>query len=59
MDPSAEPTPDPLLRLELDIARRADEIARESRLGSSLNLHCWLVAETEVLARDAVQGASR
>jgi hypothetical protein len=50
---------DELSLLELDIARRADEIARDRQIESSLNLHCWLVAETEVLARNAKIDRSR
>ncbi len=40
---------DPLLEVELKIARRADEFARHIRPQSPLNLHCWLLAEAEVL----------
>ncbi|MES2695539.1 MAG: hypothetical protein V4773_18830 [Verrucomicrobiota bacterium] len=42
---------DLLLEIELKIARRADEFAREVRRDSSLNLYCWLLAEAEVLGR--------
>ena len=40
---------DPLFDVELEIARRADALARGARNGSALNLHCWLIAEAEVL----------
>ena len=39
---------DQLSQLEWRVARRADEIARARNLDAPLNLHCWLVAETEV-----------
>jgi hypothetical protein len=39
---------DPLSQLEWRVARRADEIARARHIDAPLNLHCWLVAETEV-----------
>ena len=40
---------DGLLHLQLRVARRADELAATRERGSILNLHCWLLAETEVL----------
>jgi hypothetical protein len=43
---AAAETADPLLDLELQIARRADELAKER--ASGLNLHCWLLAEREI-----------
>jgi hypothetical protein len=39
---------DPLSQLEWRVARRADEIAHARKVEAPLNLHCWLVAETEV-----------
>jgi hypothetical protein len=46
---AATDTPTDLLsQLEWRVARRADEIARARNLDAPLNLHCWLVAETEV-----------
>lgn len=60
------PSTDPLFEVELQIARRADEIARQrSENTSRLNLQCWLFAEAELLGKyfDAInafprQGAS-
>ena len=49
---SAAQETDPLSELEMRIARRADELAREHRLTTSLNLHCWLVAEAEIIGRN-------
>jgi len=43
---------DLLLELELRIARRADELTGIQGVAGSLNLHCWLVAEHEVLSRE-------
>ncbi|MEO6004851.1 MAG: hypothetical protein ABIZ04_24295 [Opitutus sp.] len=40
---------DGLLHLQLRVARRADELAATRERGTILNLHCWLLAETEVL----------
>jgi hypothetical protein len=48
-------TDEALLEMELKIARRADQFARELRRQSSLNLVCWLMAEAEVLGASAVQ----
>jgi hypothetical protein len=41
---------EPLADLELQIARRADELAATRVNRSSLNLVCWLEAEQEILA---------
>ena len=38
----------PLSQLAWRVARRADEIARARNIDAPLNLHCWLVAESEV-----------
>lgn len=43
---------DVLTEVELKIARRADEFARTSPRKSLLNLHCWLMAEAELLGRN-------
>lgn len=43
-------TPDYLLALQLRVARRADELAQERQAPPGLNLHCWLLAEREVLS---------
>lgn len=40
---------DDLFSLQLRVARKADELARVRRTGSGLNLHCWLLAEAELL----------
>jgi hypothetical protein len=41
---------DGLLTLQLRVARRADELTR-TRVGTpGLNLHCWLLAEREILS---------
>jgi hypothetical protein len=45
---AVEPPLDDLARLQLRVARRADEIARTHR-SRYLNVHCWLLAEAEVL----------
>jgi hypothetical protein len=45
---------DELLTLQLRVARRADELAVARKTPTALNLHCWLMAETEVLGRDLV-----
>jgi hypothetical protein len=42
---------DPLLQLELRIARRADELARTAAVRTALNLRHWLQAEEEILHR--------
>ena len=42
---------DELLELQLRVARRADELATARKTQTALNLHCWLMAETEVLGR--------
>ncbi|HWA28502.1 MAG TPA: hypothetical protein VG734_22825 [Lacunisphaera sp.] len=42
---------DPLVLLQLRVARRADALASQLRHGQvSLNLPCWLKAEEEVFA---------
>ncbi len=42
---------DTLAQLQLRIARRADEIARDQ--SSTDSSHCWRLAETEVLSRES------
>ena len=44
-----EQVSDPLAQLQLCVARRADELARDSKFATPLNLHCWLAAELEVI----------
>ena len=49
-EPSTSPAPDDLLDVELQIARRADQLAMELTApgdGAS-QLYCWLRAEREV-----------
>lgn len=41
---------DPLFSLQLRVARRADELRRNPQVSPSLNLHCWLLAESEIFA---------
>lgn len=45
----ATPSLESLAELELQIARRADELAATRVDRSSLNLVCWLQAEQEIL----------
>jgi hypothetical protein len=40
---------DALFALQLEIARKADELARRCGREGGLNLQCWLLAEAEVL----------
>jgi hypothetical protein len=40
-----------LTELQIQVARRADELALQRPRGNSLNLHCWLVAEMEILGQ--------
>jgi hypothetical protein len=40
-----------LMELQMQVARRADELALQRPKGNSLNLHCWLLAEMEVLGQ--------
>jgi hypothetical protein len=49
MNEDAELQSEPLSQLQLRIARRADELARDSKVVTPLNLHCWLTAESELL----------
>ncbi len=44
------PPADVLLTLQLQVARRADELVRTRAEGAGLNLYCWLLAESEVLS---------
>lgn len=47
---AAKPT-DELACLFWRIARRADELVRETQRGPGLNLMCWLIAEREMTGR--------
>lgn len=55
MDRPAPSDADELTLLQLRVARRADEIARELPIQTSLNLHCWLIAETEMINNENAQ----
>lgn len=46
--PAIESPLDDLTRLQLRVARRADEIA-QAHCSRYFNVHCWLLAEAEVL----------
>lgn len=59
MYPSTELPVDILSQLELQIARRADEIARDRQAESSISLDCWLLAETEVFGEDVSRDVPR
>jgi len=49
MDPDAEMPSDALSQLQLRVARRADELARDNKIVTPLNLHCWMMAESELI----------
>jgi hypothetical protein len=49
MDQDAESPSDALSQLQLRVARRADELVRDSKVSTPLNLHCWLMAESELI----------
>jgi hypothetical protein len=49
MDPRDEVPSDPLSQLQLLVARRADDLALHARFATPLNLHCWLLAESELI----------
>jgi hypothetical protein len=51
MDQDAEFPSDELSQLQLLVARRADEFARDSKIVTPLNLHCWIMAESELIDR--------
>src|SRR5882757_9251960 len=40
---------DPLVALQLQVARRADELAAARAVHTAFNLPCWLQAEQEIL----------
>jgi hypothetical protein len=58
MDKSDELSSDALSQLQLRIARRADELARDSNVSTPMNLHCWLMAESELIGRRRPGGRS-
>jgi hypothetical protein len=49
MDQKDELSSDALSQLQLRVARRADELVRDSKVTTPLNLHCWLMAESELI----------
>jgi hypothetical protein len=51
---AATPPQDALFALELEIARKADELVRRREGRDSLNLQCWLMAEAEVFGGESV-----
>jgi hypothetical protein len=53
MNQAMEVPADALSQLQLRIAQRADELARECEVVTPLNLHCWLMAEIELIG-DAI-----
>jgi hypothetical protein len=50
MAKTAQGGEDSLFALQLRAARRADDLARDRAEPAGLKLHCWLLAEREVLA---------
>ena len=50
---------DQLIDLLLQVARRADAIARGQAKMPGLDLHCWLMAEREVLGNNSFVTATR
>jgi hypothetical protein len=52
MDQDTNSSSDALSLLQLRIARRADELARGSTVITPLNLHCWFMAESEIIHDD-------
>lgn len=49
MEENGELSSDALSQLQLRVARRADELAKESKVTTQLNLQCWLMAESELI----------
>ena len=49
MTTPAELSSDTLIALQLQVARRADQLATSLSNRSGLNLSCWLQAEEEIL----------
>jgi hypothetical protein len=49
MDQHEELPKDALSQMQLRVARRADELARDSKIVTPLNLHCWFMAESELI----------
>jgi hypothetical protein len=49
MDQNTELPFDALSQLQLRVARRADELARDSKFVTPLNHLCWFMAESEFI----------
>lgn len=49
---------DLLFTLQLEVARKADELARARGGSGGLNLECWLIAEAEVLGATGIRAQS-
>jgi len=49
MDQNDEFPSDTLSQLQLRVARRADELVSDSKVATSLNLHRWFAAESELI----------
>jgi hypothetical protein len=58
MNLNSEFPTDELGLLQLRVARRADELVRDSKVATPLNLHCWLIAEGELINDADVSDAS-
>jgi hypothetical protein len=50
---------DELTRLQISVARRADELARDCKVRTPLNIHCWLMAESEHIDRSLAASTAR
>lgn len=51
--PEASLETEGLFDLQLRVARKADELARNGSNRGGLSLHCWLLAEAEIIGRAA------
>jgi hypothetical protein len=56
MDPAIDFSSDLLSHLQLRIARRADELVRDCKVLTPLNLHCWFTAESEIMKDTDIPG---
>jgi hypothetical protein len=50
---------DALSQLQLRVARRADQLALEIKIPTPMNLHCWLMAESELIERPCEPDAKK
>jgi hypothetical protein len=55
MEQNDEFPSDALSQLQLRVARRADELARDSKITTPRNLHCWFLAESELVKGDGLE----